>query len=180
MFENLVQHLEAQKAEADELRQQLQLAHRQAMEANERASAQLQRALEEERENAEADRDNLLSQIKLLLEESGQKQAARLKGKVDGIRSDMESSRQSLEQADATYGERMDEWMRKEDAFVEEVTSTRDAMKTKMQDDWTVRFTHMRSEKCANSVRSSMSAMLPSKKRQNQSMKRRCALWMLK
>ncbi|KAL2010845.1 hypothetical protein VTN00DRAFT_3563 [Thermoascus crustaceus] len=137
MFENMVQHLEEQKAEANALRQQLQIANQQAMEANQRASSQLQHTLEEERENAEADRNNLLSQIKLLLEESGQKQADRLKGKVDGIRSDMASSSQSLEQANATYGERMDEWMRKEDAFVDEVTSSRDALKTKMQDDWT-------------------------------------------
>lgn len=135
----MVQHLEEQKAEANALRQQLQIANQQAVEANQRASSQLQHALEEERENAEADRNNLLSQIKLLLEESGQKQADRLKGKVDGIRSDMASSSQSLEQTNATYGERMDEWMRKEDAFVDEVTSSRDALKTKMQDDWTVR-----------------------------------------
>jgi kinesin family protein 11 len=143
MFEKMMEQLEAQKAEVNHLRSQLQEVNRQAIEANQSASSKLQQALEEEREQAEADRADLLSQIKLLIADSGQKQNVRLKSRVDDIRSDMASSGETLEEASNMYEERMDEWARKEDLLIEEVTSSRDSIKTRMQNDWTVRF-HVR------------------------------------
>lgn len=121
-----------------ELRSQLQEANRRAVLANQTASSQLAHALEEEHENAEAERADLLSQIKLLMEDSAQKQAARLRSKVDNIRSDMASSDETLQQANMAYGENMDQWIQREDEFAEEITATRDNLKNKMKNDWTV------------------------------------------
>lgn len=139
MFENMLMHLESQKSEVMGLRSQLQEANRRAVLANQTASSQLGQALDEEREGAEAERAELLSQIELLIEKSAQKQAARLRSKVNNIRADMASSDQTLEQAGNAYGESMDKWALKEDNFVDEITATRDDLKNKMKSDWTVR-----------------------------------------
>ncbi|KAJ9224971.1 hypothetical protein DTO027B5_2457 [Paecilomyces variotii] len=138
MFENMLMHLESQKSEVMGLRSQLQEANRRAVLANQTASSQLGQALDEEREGAEAERAELLSQIELLIEKSAQKQAARLRSKVNNIRADMASSDQTLEQAGNAYGESMDKWALKEDKFVDEITATRDDLKNKMKSDWTM------------------------------------------
>ncbi|GAD96318.1 kinesin family protein [Paecilomyces variotii No. 5] len=138
MFENMLLHLESQKSEVIELRSQVQEANRRAVLANQTASSQLGQALDEERANAEAERNELLSQIKLLIQDSAEKQASRLRSKVDNIRSDMTSSDQTLEQASNAYGENIDKWALKEDEFVDEITATRDNLKNKMKNDWTM------------------------------------------
>lgn len=177
-----MEHLEAQKAEVNELRSQLQEANRRAMEANEVASTRLQQALEEERENAEADRADLLSQIKLLIEDSGQKQAARLKSRVDGITSDMASSGEMLEQASNVYHERMKEWTRREDQLIEEVASSRDTIENRMEKDWNVRFVHANIylDETLTISRFLTSATHRSKGLQSLSTRRLSGLWMLR
>lgn len=177
-----MEHLAAQKAEVNELRSQLQEANRRAIEANEAASTRLQQALEEERENAEADRADLLSQIKLLIEDSGKKQAARLKNRVDGITSDMASSGEMLEQASNTYHDRMKEWTRREDQLIEEVTSSRDTIENRMQNDWNVRFVHANIylDGTLMFFRFSTSATPRSKGRQSLSTRKLSGLWMFR
>jgi kinesin family protein 11 len=81
---------------------------------------------------------NLLSQIQSLINESGERQAKRLKSKVDDVRGDMNTSRVAFQKADMKYGEDMDQWTQKEDDLVEEVTRSKDSLKTKMRNDWMV------------------------------------------
>ncbi|GIK04279.1 kinesin motor protein cin8 [Aspergillus viridinutans] len=136
MFEDMVVHVNSQKAEINQLRLQLQEANQQAVEANRRASAHLAQTLEEENAQAEAERDNLMSQIRSLIEESRQRQFGRLKGRVEGLRTDIMSSGDSLEQATAHYDRQVDEWVFKSEQFAKDVIASRDEVKTKMQSDW--------------------------------------------
>ncbi|KAF7176154.1 hypothetical protein CNMCM7691_001630 [Aspergillus felis] len=136
MFEDMVAHVNSQRAEINQLRLQLQEANQQAVEANRRASAHLAQTLEEENAHAEAERDNLMSQIRSLIEESRQRQFGRLKGRVDGLRTDIMSSGDSLEQSTAHYDRQVDEWVFKSEQFAKDVIASRDEFKTKMQSDW--------------------------------------------
>ncbi|RHZ53732.1 putative kinesin family protein (BimC) [Aspergillus thermomutatus] len=136
MFEDMVAHVNTQKAEINQLRLQLQEANQQAVEANRRASAHLAQTLEEENTHAEAERDNLMSQIKSLIEESRQRHFGRLKGRVECLRTDIMSSGDSLEQATAHYDRQVDEWVFKSEQFAKDVIASRDEVKTKMQSDW--------------------------------------------
>jgi kinesin family protein 11 len=138
MFEKMVDHMKSQKAEVNELRAQLLEANGKVIDANQEASSELQKALDEERSNAEVDRANLLSQMKLLIEDSGQRQATRLQSRVESIRSGISSSGDTLKEASNNYQEQMDQWINRENELVKEVTDSRDALKSRMQEDWTV------------------------------------------
>lgn len=138
MFEKMVDHMKSQKAEVNGLRAQLLDANGKIINANREASSELQRALDEERSNAEADRATLLSQMTLLIEESGKKQASRLQSRVESIRSGISSSGDTLQEASNNYQERMVQWVGREDELVKEVTDSRDNIRNRMQEDWTV------------------------------------------
>lgn len=181
MFEKLVEHIRSQKTELDELRDALLKANEQTIEANRTASSELQRALEEEREQAALDQAKLLSQIKELVEESAQAQRTRLRNRVNRITLNITSSGASLEAASRTYREGMDGWVQREDDLVQEVTATRDSIKNRMQSDWTVSYHGLsRRRPILMTCRPSNNATRPFKKQQKPCMRRRSRLWMLR
>ncbi|KAL8686427.1 MAG: hypothetical protein Q9218_007115, partial [Villophora microphyllina] len=137
IFEELVKHVNTQKAEADELRSQISNAARDAMQAESRMSSELETVLKEERTQAALDRQDLLSQITSLVNKSGELQDTRWQSKVDNIQSNIASSRSKLEAEERTYGEAMDVWSHKESLLVEEVLKSRDTLKSRMKKDWT-------------------------------------------
>ncbi|KAL9581169.1 MAG: hypothetical protein Q9203_006006, partial [Teloschistes exilis] len=137
IFEELVKHVNSQKAEADELRCQISKAAQDAMLAESRMSSELETALKEERTEAAQDREALLSQITSLVNKSGETQDARWQSKIDSIRSDITSSRSKFEAEEKTYSEAMDVWSQKESLLVEEVIKSRDNLKSRMKKDWT-------------------------------------------
>ncbi|KAJ5175732.1 Kinesin-like protein bimC [Penicillium canariense] len=136
MFENMASHLDQQKSEINKLRLELQEANRQSVEANRKASSNLAQILEEEHASAQAERETVMSQIRSLLEDSNQRQSARLKSKCEVVRTDISASGDSLEQATAQYDRHVDEWIFKEEQFAKDVTASKDEIKTKMQNDW--------------------------------------------
>ncbi|PYH91239.1 kinesin-domain-containing protein [Aspergillus ellipticus CBS 707.79] len=136
MFEDMVFHLNGQKAEINKLRLELQEANQKAVEANRKASSHLAQTLEEENANAQAERDLLLTQMKTLIEESRQRQFGRLKGRVDTVRTDLSSSGDSLEHATAHYDRQVDEWVFKSEQFAKDVNASKDEVRFKMQGDW--------------------------------------------
>jgi len=139
MFDGVVNNLHEQKNEISQLRSQLQQANKETIEANRKASSQLAQSIEEENATAEAERDQLLSQIKALMDESRQRQYSRMKGKFDGVRADISSSGDALEQATTQHDRHIDEWVFKSEQFAKDVITSRDEVKTKMQNDWEVR-----------------------------------------
>lgn len=181
MFEQMTSHIDQQKSEIHRLRLELQEANRQSVEANRKASSNLALALDEEHVNAQAERDNLMSQIKHLLEESSQKQTTRLKGKFDTVRNDLSASGDSLEHATAQYDRSVDEWIFKEEQFSKDVTASRDDIKTKMQNDWEVRSPSPKlSPTKSNHSRHSTNEMPQSRGLRSQCIKRLSGLWMLR
>lgn len=138
MFENMTSHTEQQKSEINRLRLELQEANRQTVESNRKASSNLAHVLEEEQASAQTERDNLMSQIRTLLDESNQRQSSRLKNKMDVLCNDISASGDWLEQATAQYDRHIDEWIVKEEQFGKDFTASRDEIKTRMQSDWEV------------------------------------------
>lgn len=134
----MLDHIRSQKAEANVLRQQLQEANKRTAEANAMASSKLEATLNEERRAADADRRDLFSQIKSLMKETDERQANRLRCKVDNVREDMEASRDSLQKADTKYGEDMDKWTQRGDDLLDEAIKSKDSLKIKMRNDWMV------------------------------------------
>lgn len=92
--------------------------------------------MKEERDQAAHDRENLLSQITILINTSGEVQDSRWQSKINRVRNDISASRSALESADKHYGSGMDVWSQKENLLVEEVLRSRDTLKGKMKEDW--------------------------------------------
>ncbi|KAG0152923.1 hypothetical protein PDIDSM_1882 [Penicillium digitatum] len=136
MFEDMAKHLDEQKSEVHKLRLQLQAANRQTIEASRKASSNLAQFLEEEHASAQAERETLMSHIRGLLEDSSNKQNNRLKSKFDTLRTGISASGDSLEQATAQHDRHVDEWIFKEEQFAKDITSSKDEIKTRMQNDW--------------------------------------------
>lgn len=138
IFESMRTHLDEQKSEVNRLRLELQEANRQSVESSRKASANLAHVLEEEQAHAQTERENLMSQIRQLMEDSSQRQTNRLKNKVDGLRAEITSSSDALEQATSQYDRHVDEWIFKEEQFSKDVKASRDEIKLKMRNDWQV------------------------------------------
>ncbi|KAI9865442.1 MAG: kinesin motor protein cin8 [Trichoglossum hirsutum] len=142
IFEELVKHINSQKAEADELRQQLAAASAESMQASAVASARLDTALEGEKQQAASERQTLLSQIAKLIDSAAETQDARLASKIGSIQNDMGASRSTFEVAQTKYNEGMDVWAQKENLLVEEVLKSREELKGRLKKDWTVANAH--------------------------------------
>jgi len=94
--------------------------------------------LREEREQAAADRQTLLSQITTLVMAQGETQDARLGAKIGEVQKDVLSSKESFEASRVQYGQGMDAWTEKEGKLVEEVLRSRETLKSKLKEDWVV------------------------------------------
>lgn len=138
LFEDLLKHLNAQKAEAGLLRQQLSAASEFAMQSFAAASNRLSEVLREEKEQAAAERQNLLSQITNLVMSQGDQQDRRLEAKISEVQKDVLASKEGFESSHALYGKGMDAWNDKEVLLVEEVLRSRETLKSKLKDDWLV------------------------------------------
>ncbi len=138
MFEELLKHINSQKAEADDLRKQLIAASELAMQANATASARLDAVLAEERQQNVADRQTLLSQITNLITAQGEMQDARLSTKINEVQKNIIASKDTFEASRTKYGEGMDSWNDKETNLVSEVLRSRETLKSKLKEDWVV------------------------------------------
>ena len=107
-----------------------------ALEADEAVSLKLDAVLKEERAQASQDRQHLLGQISDLIMMSGEEQDRRWSSKIQAARQDMGALRSNLATADAKFNNGMDVWSKRESLVVEEVLKSRDALKTKMKEDW--------------------------------------------
>ncbi|KAI9780147.1 MAG: kinesin motor protein cin8 [Geoglossum umbratile] len=142
IFEELVKHINSQKAEADDLRRQLAVATADAVQTSATASARLDAALEGERQQSASDRKTLLSQIALLIESTAETQDARLISRIGSIQDDIHDSRSKFDVAQAKFNEGMNVWAQKENLLVEEVLKSREELKGKLKKDWTAANLH--------------------------------------
>lgn len=177
MFEDLVQHVNSQKTEANELRKQLNAASEAAMEANLAASSQLECALREEREQAAEDRRTLLQQITSLVMAQGETQEARVEAKICKVRESMKCSKDVFEASSSSYNQHMDLWNEKEQELVEKVHRSRESLKTKLKEDWAVSFAVEIEMNPANSKRLPTNTMLPFNQQRSLFMTRLFELW---
>ncbi|TVY78266.1 Kinesin-like protein bimC [Lachnellula suecica] len=136
LFEELLKHVNAQKAEADELRRQLTAASELAMQSNAAVSSRLDQVLQEERDQAALDRQHLLSQVTNLVMAQGETQDARLSTKIENVRKDVTSSKETFEASQTEYSKGMDAWNEKEGKLVEDILRSRETLKSKLKDDW--------------------------------------------
>ncbi|KAG9242122.1 P-loop containing nucleoside triphosphate hydrolase protein [Calycina marina] len=149
LFEGMLKHVDSQKTEIEQLRQELHIASEVALEANVAASKRLDEVLEEEREQAVSDRESLLSQIANLVTSQGKAQDQRLASKIGIVQTGILSSNELFQASRTAYNQKMDLWNVKEERLVEDVLRSREALKTKLKEDWLAANKHNGSIKIA-------------------------------
>lgn len=144
MFEGLVKQLKTQKAEADKLRSTASMAVKAAICAEDRASSELRSCFAEERAQSSRERENLLCQITELVYSNGRAAEDRWHSKLNAVCNELSGTTSALHVANSGYNDGMDMWLQAEHAVIDEVSRSRDALKAKMKNDWTVssRFSH--------------------------------------
>lgn len=141
----MLKHIESQRAEADALKQQMSTASELAIQSNAAVSAKLEDVLREEREQAAADRQTLLSQITSLVIAQGESQENRLAARFGEVQKDVLASKESFNASLVQYSEGMTAWNEKEGKLAEEIIQSRETLKSKLKEDWTVSFAKTRS-----------------------------------
>ncbi|EEY21277.1 kinesin-II 85 kDa subunit [Verticillium alfalfae VaMs.102] len=136
IFDDLVTHIAAQRAESLKLRQQLEKATRTIAEQNAANANRMQEVMEGERKQAAVDRRDLLTQITSLINAQAEVQESRLADKTAELQRSILASNTTLEKDVAAYGEGMDAWNSKEDELLETVANSKEAMKTKLKEYW--------------------------------------------
>ncbi|KAK1752575.1 putative kinesin-like protein bimC [Echria macrotheca] len=142
LFEDVLRHLSAQKAESDRLRQQLEAASQSMVQSNGSVAARIQEVVDEERKQAAAERENLLLQITSLISSQAELQESRLAGKTALIRQTVVDSSNTFEGSVAQFSEGMDEWNVRDEELLEEVAKSRETLKGKLKDEWTIANKH--------------------------------------
>ncbi|KAK3938907.1 kinesin-like protein bimC [Diplogelasinospora grovesii] len=145
IFEELLRHISAQKTESDRLRRQLEGASEAMVQSNAAVSAKIQEVMEEERKQAAAERQQLLLQISSLINSQAELQESRLAGRAMLIRQTVQESSKTFEGSVAQYSEAMDAWTAKDSQIMEDVAKSREAVKTKLKDDWAMADNHSNS-----------------------------------
>ncbi|KAH6656971.1 P-loop containing nucleoside triphosphate hydrolase protein [Truncatella angustata] len=136
VFETLFHHITSQRTESDGLREQLKSASETIVQSNASISAKLQEVVEEERRQAAEERKNLLLQIAGLINSQAELQESRLANKAASIQKSMQEMNTSFEGSITSYSQGMDVWGDKEEQLLDDVSKSRETLKTKLQDDW--------------------------------------------
>ncbi|KAI0513070.1 P-loop containing nucleoside triphosphate hydrolase protein [Xylaria bambusicola] len=153
IFEELLNHNAAQRKESDDLRVQLEDATEKISQSNASISIQIQNALDEERKEAGEERRLLLAQITSLIDSQAKAQETRLANRATLIRQNVEDNSTLLGGSVAQYAKGMDSWNAREGKFLDEIATSRETLKSKLQDDWTAANTHSTSiQKTTKSV----------------------------
>ncbi|KAI1422620.1 P-loop containing nucleoside triphosphate hydrolase protein [Xylaria sp. FL1777] len=142
IFEELLKHNAAQRKESDDLRKQLQSATETIAQSNTSISAQIENAIDEERRQVAEERRTLLTQITSLINTQAEVQGSRLANKAASIQRSVKENTTTLEGSIAQYAQGMDGWNAREGQFLDEIATSRETLKSKLQDDWTAANIH--------------------------------------
>ncbi|KAK5163098.1 Kinesin- motor protein [Saxophila tyrrhenica] len=136
IFGDLVERMNQQRDEADRLRQQISQANNSYVTAGEESQVQLQRAIEEERQTAAAERTALMAKVSSLLNESAMAQETRISGFVEGANKRLRTSADEYRTSQQAYGSGMDSWNGRSQSLIDTTLKSREAIKSKLKADW--------------------------------------------
>ncbi|KAK0734793.1 kinesin motor domain-containing protein [Lasiosphaeria miniovina] len=142
VFDDLLQRLADQRAESARLRLQLEGAGRGVVQASAAAAKRIGDAVDEERRQAAAERQQLLAQITALVNSQAELHEERLTAKTAQVSQAVAESGGAFEGSLAQYSADMDAWGERDARLVDEVAQSRDAIKNRLKDDWTAANQH--------------------------------------
>ena len=137
IFEELIKRMNEQQSEADNLRRQIAAASSSFVEVGQASQAQLQQAVEEEKNTAAAERLSLLAKVSCLINDSAATHEARMTGYIEGANKRLKTSEVEYRAAQQTYSSGMDVWNNNAQALTDSSIKSRETIKSKLKGDWT-------------------------------------------
>lgn len=95
--------------------------------------------LQEERERAAVDRQNLISQIAALINSTADDQDKRLTKRVELVQSEMATAKEDLVGAAKQYNTGMDDWVGEEEKLIAGLVDSQESLGRMLVNDWQVR-----------------------------------------
>ena len=92
----------------------------------------------QEKAQSAEDRNNLISQMKSLVEHFGERQEKRLDTKTDSLRKEITDSTSSFQKQQTNFEQKMNAWAVKNKTVDGEISSAREKIKSKIKSDWSV------------------------------------------
>ena len=136
IFSDLIARMEDQKTEAQRLREQMAAASSVFMQVGQASQVQLQNAVEQERQVAATERQDLLAKITGLINDSAATQEARLSTHIETANKRIKTSEEEYSNAQLIYCSGMDDWSTSASSLVDSSVKSREAIKSKLKGDW--------------------------------------------
>ncbi|PSN70423.1 kinesin family protein-like protein [Corynespora cassiicola Philippines] len=146
-FDDLIKSLNEQQAENERLHQQVLEANAIIMETNKASQARLVQVVDEEKQKSAEDRQQLLTQITALISANAEAQESRLNEKMMTVSEEIGAANTAFEAKQELYNEGVSAWANKSKDIISGVSTSRDAVKTKIKADFAAATQHSTSIK---------------------------------
>jgi len=135
-FDDLICDLHEQREESRKLREKMTLANKELLTKNSQTWESFSKLLTEERIAAERERQNLVNQIVILLNNTASAQEIRLGNMFTSIQNELSFHHEEHTRADSEFGQDGSRWAERSEALTEKMIKSRDNIKTKIKSDF--------------------------------------------
>ncbi|KAF2007213.1 kinesin-domain-containing protein [Amniculicola lignicola CBS 123094] len=146
-FDEMIKQLNAQQTENDRLHSQILDANSSLAQAHQAARGHIVQAIDEEKQKAAEERQQLLLQITSLITSTADAQEKRLNDRITVIGEDMDTATAAHTTTQGIYNDGMGAWTSKSRDIVASVSKSRDTVKTKIKADFAAATQHSTSIK---------------------------------
>ncbi|KAF3918968.1 hypothetical protein ABW20_dc0108397 [Dactylellina cionopaga] len=135
MFDSCSKHLAIQTQKANDLKMEVEASNKSAVAAQNSASDTIAAVLAEESQKAAQERQQLLTQITQLISTNALEQDKRLAQKMGSVQTSLNLSGDRLNSSTSNLCKTMNQWAESEETFKQDLSTTRDNIKKKLQTD---------------------------------------------
>ncbi|KAJ4345169.1 Kinesin- motor protein [Ascochyta clinopodiicola] len=141
-FDGLVKSLNTQQTENDRLHAQVLEANAALLAANSHTQGRLAQVVDEEKQKSAEERQQLLQQITALIGANADAQDERMNEKLASVGAGLGAANAAFETQQSAYTSGVEAWNNQSKSIVAGVTTSRDAMKTKLRGDYEMATQH--------------------------------------
>ncbi|KAI0011928.1 kinesin-domain-containing protein [Xylariaceae sp. FL0662B] len=142
IFDEVSKHIISQRQESMNLREELMEASDSMCQNNEYIASQVQRVVDQERQQAADERQDLLAQITTLVNSQARLQESRLANEANSIRQMIKKDTTTFAHSMVQFNDGMNNFSDKDKQLADKVSDSHDALKKKIWDDWTAANKH--------------------------------------
>ncbi|KAF2192305.1 kinesin-domain-containing protein [Zopfia rhizophila CBS 207.26] len=146
-FDELIRNLNEQQGQNNKLHQQILQADGALVEANVAAQGRLAQVMDEEKQKAAEERQQLLAQITSLINSRAEAQEKRMSERISSVSNGIDAANATYNTSQNTYNKGMSAWSDRSREILAGISKSRDNVKTKIKGDFAAATQHSTSLK---------------------------------